>query len=114
MNIKKASLVFLALIMVIICFNAPAEVKTDEHPWDQEGGAGTGTLGDTANITGGVLNSFAEIGDTGGSGYSGKDLLVLALGYVYYMHDVSTGVSLIVKSIKQSEHDRAIYNKAEN
>lgn len=38
MKLTKAIAINVALVMVLLCFGAPAVFSSDEHPWDQEGG----------------------------------------------------------------------------
>jgi hypothetical protein len=54
MKLAKTLAILFALVMVVICFNAPAVFSGEEHPWDQEGGGGRTTGGGSS--TGGGLN----------------------------------------------------------
>jgi hypothetical protein len=42
MKLAKTVAILIALVMVVICFNAPAVFSGSEHPWDQEGSGGGG------------------------------------------------------------------------
>lgn len=68
MKLTKALAINVALVMVLLCFGAPAVFSADEHPWDQEGGD---------NGIGGTGIDSTGIRPTSNVGYNpaGKDAL---------------------------------------
>ncbi len=106
MKVAKTSAVFLALVMVLICFNAPADVRTDEHPWDQEGGGGSGTLGDSSKtVVTGPLTSLG-LESKSGSGWTKVNLLLTAVGVAYWHHDLPAGVSILFRGVGGNGYDK--------
>ena len=41
----KTLALFFAVVLVVVCFNAPAVFSDEDHPWDGDGGGNNGTIG---------------------------------------------------------------------
>lgn len=112
MKMAKTSAVFLSLVMVLICFNAPAVVNTDEHPWDQEGGGGSGTLGDTTHTIIGPLTSNGYDPSVGGKWSKSSLPLYFVVSMAYWYHDLPAGVSVLFRGVGGNGIDKVTCTKA--
>jgi hypothetical protein len=75
MRIAKTIAILIALVLVVICFNAPAIYSGEEHPWDGDG-PGDGTDGatiDPANSDTTTVNPGSGDSDQNGSYYDPDD-----------------------------------------
>ena len=112
MKVAKTSAVFLALVMVLICFNAPTVVASDEHPWDQEGGGGSGTRGDTTHTVIGPLTTNGFNPSIGGKWSKSNLPLYFAISMAYWNHDLPAAVSVLFKGIGENGIDKKTCTKA--
>ena len=107
----KTSAVLLALVVVFICFNAPATIATDEHPWDQEGGGGSGTRGDSIKVVIGPTASYT-FETKYGEVWSKVHIFLISAGPVTWIHDVPRGVSVAIRGNDVNRIDKTICTKA--
>jgi hypothetical protein len=90
MKVAKTLAILIALVMVIFCFNAPADVRGDEHPWDQEGGDGT-LGGDTLHPGSGPLSTLTT-GDISGGGWSKFRIILVNASITSWYYDLPAAI----------------------
>jgi len=99
------TLALIALVMVVICFNAPAVFSGDEHPWDQEGGGGRTTGGglnpDTVRTGGSPTTSYGprETIDKFTGSLTTYERLMVTINFVVWYRDIPTFSRIQSRSI---------------
>lgn len=99
MKIAKTLAILGAVVLVVVCFNAPAVFSGEVHPWDEDGsGGGDGDTGDPGEDTTVVLENDTAPDDYnsygGGTGWPGFSDLVTFIHYVityYHLPGATSG-----------------------
>ncbi len=95
MQVTKTLAILFAVVLVVICFNAPVvnswDGGTRDHPWDGDGsgdGGGDNIIIDTTSNGGTkVLLTISPSGNQGG-GVSGLGTFVTAVHLLFVYHDM--------------------------
>jgi hypothetical protein len=94
MRIAKTLAVLFALVLVVVCFNAPAVYSGEEHPWDEDGsllGDGEHNIGPNGDsiVTVTAVNSPGTGHSGGGVGsQNGSYRLWIAFQFIFWYRDV--------------------------
>ena len=96
MKIAKALVILFALVLVVVCFNAPAVYSYDEdHPWDEDNGGGTdgedGSYKPDTDSTGIIRSGITDPGeDSEGTDeiMTGDFDLWLDLQFLFWYYDL--------------------------
>ena len=87
----KTLALFFAMVLVVVCFNAPAVFSHEDHPWDGDGGGIDGSVGsigaDSLHIKPQTpVKPMPGLGDSGGGTLPGDPLglkVIFSLGFYY-------------------------------
>lgn len=95
MKITKALAILFALVLVVVCFNAPAVYSYEDHPWDEDGdgsggGDGSGIIPDpdTTIIRTDPADPEGDPEGTDGFGWPKGPGLWLDLQFLFWYHNV--------------------------
>ena len=102
MKIAKAFAIVFAMVLVVICFNAPfvhSGSSYDGHPWDGEDGGGGGTDGGQGRDTTLLINN-PDTPLRSGTGVgslepSDLEMVVTTLRSIFWYHDIPSGVTSV-------------------
>ena len=113
MKMTKTLAIIFAVVLVVVCFNAPAVNSLDGtslgHPWDGDSGDrddGGNDLGeDTTGTTGNILLFNSVIPPNGGQNSSvGKGTFVVAIHMLFVYHDLPGFYSEMIGAFGANEN----------
>jgi len=99
MKIAKAFAIIFAMVVVVICFNAPfvhSGASYDGHPWDGEEDGGGGTDGGEGKDSTLIINDPDKPLHSGtGDGDGSLDLgtIMTVMQSIFWYHDFPSGVT---------------------
>jgi hypothetical protein len=97
MKMAKALAILFAMVLVIMCFNAPFVYSGEEHPWDGDGGSNGGISDGYTGPGDDSLVVDPMVKDEGTRGYDPSypvdPEFLISMQFILWYHDVPTGVS---------------------
>ncbi|SYZ72980.1 exported hypothetical protein [Candidatus Zixiibacteriota bacterium] len=110
MRVTRSLIILFALILFVICFNAPAVFSGDEHPWDGEGGSthpgSTGIPGtDSTKIIVRTSTYTSSGGNSGTPGISWAALyshVIIYANFITWYRDLPADWSLRTRGVEEN------------